>query len=141
MRPGRRSGTDQGSVSVYVAVLAFPFLLVAGLVVDGSGALVARQRAADEAEQAARAGANQIDLATLRAPGGVRRIDDAAAQEAVDTYFSLVRHSATDTHDPAVVSHAPERVTVTVHVTYAPIVLTGLPRSFTQTASAVPLSK
>ncbi len=134
---------DRGSLSVYVAVLAVPFLLIAGLVVDGSGGLVARQRAADLAEQAARAGANQIDLAALR-DKGVRQIDDQAAKAAVDRYFNQVRGTDSGvTYDPAIVAHGGgERVTVTVHVAYAPIVLTGMiPTTYSATATAIPLTK
>lgn len=138
MKGGGRSRPDRGSLSVYIAVLAVPFLLVAGLVVDGSGALVAKQRAFDEAGQAARAGANQLDLAVLRGPGGKRVVDDAAAKAAVDAYFS--RGSKSTLHTTTV-GHNPEQVTVYVTVTYAPVVLTGIQRSFTEHATAVPLSK
>jgi Flp pilus assembly protein TadG len=133
-----RTRADRGSLSVYFAVLIVPFLLIAGLVVDGSGALVARQRAADEAEQAARAGANQLDLAALRGPEGKRTIDDAAAQAAVDSYLSGGKTTGHSTQ----VQHAPEeKVTVTVDVTYAPIVLTWIKTTYQASASAVPLSK
>jgi Flp pilus assembly protein TadG len=137
MRAVTRTAADRGSLSVYFVVLVVPFLLIAGLVVDGSGALVARQRATDEAEQAARAGANQLDLAELRA-SGKRTIDDAAAQAAVDSYLSGGKTTSHSTQ----VQHAPgEKVTVTVTVTYAPIVLTGIKTTYQATASAVPLSK
>lgn len=136
MRVLRYRPADRGSISVYIAILAVPFLLIAGLVFDGSGALVARQRAADEAEQAARAGANQIDLAALRNLGQ-RRIDDVLAPAAVDEYFRLAGNAKTYSVQ---VSHNPEKVTVTVDVNYAPIVLPGFNKAYRAEATAVPLS-
>lgn len=54
---------------MYVVLFTPVVFLLAGLLVDGGLAIHARQRAADMAEQGARAGANQIDEAQLRATG------------------------------------------------------------------------
>ncbi|MEP6696816.1 MAG: pilus assembly protein TadG-related protein [Pseudonocardiales bacterium] len=136
MRRATWRRADRGSMSVYVAVLAVPFLMIAGLVVDGGGALVAKQRAADEAGQAARAGANQLDLASVRSSSGARKIDPVLATKAIADYFALPGNSGS--YRPQV---SPDRVTVTVNLTYAPIVLPFLGRTYTATATAVPISK
>jgi Flp pilus assembly protein TadG len=79
-RPAEGPGTgDEGAVSVFVLALVVVLMIVAGLVVDGGRAVNARAAAFDAAEQAARAGANQLDAGTLRATGEVV-LDPAAAQ-------------------------------------------------------------
>ena len=60
---------DRGTVGMYVVLFTPAVFLLAGLLVDGGLAIHARQRAADMAEQAARAGANQIDTEALRRTG------------------------------------------------------------------------
>ena len=82
-------GDDRGSVSVFVIGLVVVLMAVAGLVVDGGRAINARAALADDAEQAARAGANQLDVDELRATGDVR-IDPAAARASA-TQFLLTR--------------------------------------------------
>jgi Flp pilus assembly protein TadG len=57
---------DRGSVSLWVVIFAFVTLVLLALVVDGGQVMIAKSRAADIAEQAARAAADDIDLATLR---------------------------------------------------------------------------
>ncbi|PZS31970.1 MAG: TadE family protein [Pseudonocardiales bacterium] len=130
-----RRGADQGSMAVYVVVLTPFLLMMAGLVVDGGGALVARQRAADEAGQAARTGANQLDLAQLR-DNDVRVIDVGLAKSAVDNYFTLAGNSPTHSTDAT-----PNKVTVSVTVTYAPKVIPWINKSYTASATALPISK
>ncbi|HLT61613.1 MAG TPA: pilus assembly protein TadG-related protein [Microlunatus sp.] len=58
-------------MSALVVVLFVFLMILAGLVVDGGNAINARQRAIDDAEQAARVAANQIDMTQLRANGQV----------------------------------------------------------------------
>ncbi len=62
---------DRGQVTAFVVVMVAALILCAGLVIDGGLALAARVRAQDEAQSAARAGAEQINLATYRASGTV----------------------------------------------------------------------
>jgi Flp pilus assembly protein TadG len=85
----RLQGDDRGSASVFVIGLIVMLMVVAGLVVDGGRAVNARAAVSDDAEQAARAGANQLDLGALRGSGDVR-IDPAAARGAAED-FLLVR--------------------------------------------------
>jgi len=96
-------------VSVYFVGLSVMLFVLAGLVIDGGSAINARQRAADEAEQAARTGANQIVEASLRASGGVQQIDEDRALAAIAAYMAATGDYA----DPVVVG--PQEVQVTVH--------------------------
>jgi Flp pilus assembly protein TadG len=61
-----RGGGDRGSVSLWVVIFAFVTLALLILIVDGGQVIVAKSRAADIAEQAARAAADDIDPAALR---------------------------------------------------------------------------
>ncbi|WP_235557942.1 pilus assembly protein TadG-related protein [Sphaerimonospora mesophila] len=70
--PGAASEADRGSMSVFVVIFSAAVFLLAGLLVDGGAAINARLKAADIAEQAARAAADQIDQETLRATGQIR---------------------------------------------------------------------
>ncbi|HEY2443099.1 MAG TPA: pilus assembly protein TadG-related protein [Streptosporangiaceae bacterium] len=69
---------DRGTLSLFVVIFTPTVLLLAGLLVDGGIAINARQRAADVAEQAARAGANDLDVAALR-QGTVQLAGNACA--------------------------------------------------------------
>lgn len=62
---------DKGTFSTFTAIFALAVLLFAGLLIDGGLAIHGRQRALDVAEQAARAGADAIDVETLRETGEV----------------------------------------------------------------------
>lgn len=86
VRRARASG-DAGTMSVFVVGLVIVLMAMAGLVVDGGRAVNARAAAADDAEQAARAGANQLDQNELRASGRVV-IDPAAAQQAATDFLA-----------------------------------------------------
>jgi Flp pilus assembly protein TadG len=83
-------GRDRGSVSLWVVMFAFVTLALLILVVDGGQVIVAKSRAADIAEQAARAAADDINPGTLR--NGQVTIDPGActipgpASELVSTY-------------------------------------------------------
>lgn len=75
----RRLREDQdGRVTAFVVIIVTAILLFAGLVLDGGLALAAKVRALGEAQEAARAGAQEIDLVAYRANGTLR----LAAQEA-----------------------------------------------------------
>ena len=62
----RRPLGERGSFTFAVIFWALIAMMLAGLVVDGGLALTERQRAGDIAEQAARAGANDLDPNALR---------------------------------------------------------------------------
>lgn len=70
-------GGERGSMSVFTVLFSVVVFLLAGLLVDGGAAINARLRAADIAEQAARAGADRIDVEYLRATGQARLLGDS----------------------------------------------------------------
>jgi hypothetical protein len=91
-------------------------------------------QATDLAQEAARAGANQLDLFALRTTGVVR-IDPVAAQTAAQTYLRRLGHTGT-------VRAAPAAVTVTVTITRPAVLLplVGVKTiTVTSTATAQPV--
>jgi Flp pilus assembly protein TadG len=70
---------DRGTVSMFTVIFAMFVILLAGLLVDGGLAIHARQRAADIAEQGARAAADDIDVPYLRTTGKARIADGNTA--------------------------------------------------------------
>lgn len=64
-------------MSVFVVLFSLGVFMLAGLVLDGGSAIAARQRAADVAEQAARYGADDVEVAALRS--GRLRVDEGGA--------------------------------------------------------------
>jgi Flp pilus assembly protein TadG len=85
---------EAGAIAVMVAVLGVSLLLVVGLVFEGGVAIAAKRRAMNVAEQAARAGAEQLDLAAVRAGAGFQ-IDPGAATTAADAYLANAGYSGT----------------------------------------------
>lgn len=73
---------ERGSASIFVIGMSLVLLVCAGLVVDGGLAINARMRVADDAEQAARVGADSINVAQLRAGGDLEVDADLARQRA-----------------------------------------------------------
>jgi Flp pilus assembly protein TadG len=63
--PGR-SSADRGSVSLWLVIFAFTTIALLVLVVDGGQTMNAKSRAADIAEQAARAAADDVNVGQLR---------------------------------------------------------------------------
>ena len=114
-----RCAGDAGAAAVMLVLLAPVFFAVAGFVLDGGRAIAARQGAADLAEQAARAGVNQLDLDRIRAGGG-DAIDISAAQRAACRYVQVAAPAAT-----CAASVTADQVRVTVR-THSPTVLLGL---------------
>jgi hypothetical protein len=60
---------DGGQITAFAVVMMTALILLAGLVLDGGLTLAARERALGEAQQAARAGAQAINLTRYRADG------------------------------------------------------------------------
>ena len=84
----RRPSGENGAVAVLVLMLTPMLLALGGLVLDGGRAISARQQAANLAEQAARAGADTLDVSALRADG-TNTLDQAAATAAACRYVTL----------------------------------------------------
>jgi hypothetical protein len=97
---------ERGQVSAFVAGAMLALFVTAGLVIDGGYVLAARRRAIDEANGAARAGAQAIAVAEYRASGAYR-LDPDAAVAAARAYLAPTGHDAT-------VTVAGERVQVRV---------------------------
>lgn len=92
--------SERGSLTVFTAVLAVALLAMAGLVIDGTGKLRAARRADAVAEEAARAGADSINAATLRS-GGPVAVDPTAAVRAAQAYLASADVTGTATVDGA----------------------------------------
>lgn len=92
----RRSCDERGTVTAFVAVFTVALIAVAGLVVDGGYVLASRQRAYDEADAAARAAAQAVDIDALRA-GDPLAIDRDEAQRRVDEYLAATGHQGVAT--------------------------------------------
>lgn len=97
---------DDGQITGFVVVLVTGILVLIGLTLDGGLALAATVRANGQAEAAARAGAQAIDLATYRDNGTLRLIP---AQAVADAQVFLATEGATGR-----VTATNDTVTVTV---------------------------
>ena len=84
---GERS--EDGQFLAMTVVFMTMFLALAGLVADGGRYFDAKQAAASEAEQAARAGAGFLDVSQLHA--GTVAIDPATATATAESYMTAVR--------------------------------------------------
>jgi hypothetical protein len=82
----RLRGDDGFAVTLFAVTLTAAMVLVCGLVVDGGAVLSARREAAAVAAEAARAGAQQLDLASART--GVATLDPSAARTAAESFAS-----------------------------------------------------
>lgn len=69
-RRRRGQGGDRGSVAVWLVIFTFAFMVLLTFVVDGGQLMNAKERAADIAEQAARATVDDIDITALRGSTG-----------------------------------------------------------------------
>jgi hypothetical protein len=76
---------ERGSIAPAVPIIGLVLLLLGGLGIDGSRQLNARGEAVAFAEEAARAGAQGIDLAASDL-----RLDRALVEQRVDTYCARV---------------------------------------------------
>lgn len=108
---------DHGRVTVWFAVLAPAFLALLGLVVDGGAKVRALQRADNIAAEAARAGGQAIN-AGQAIDGGAKELDSDLAVAAVYAYLN-----ALDGVTGSVTIDSAQKLTVTVTVTYDPILL------------------
>ena len=88
-----RERSEDGQFLAMTVVFMTMFLALAGLVADGGRYFDAKQAAASEAEQAARAGAGSLDVSQLHA--GTVAIDPATATTTAENYMTSVGHPGT----------------------------------------------
>ena len=122
---------ERGAVSTFLAVIALALLMAAGLAIDGGRKVNALREASHLADNAARAGAQAVDLDTLRSTGELRLLPDQATTKA-HQYLAPLGHTA----DVAVTG---DTVTVTISLTVNPVLLpTGqITVTATETAAAI----
>ena len=122
---------ERGSITGFVAVIATALVMVAGMAYDGGQVIHAHNAARNDAEQAARAGAQQIDITYLRQTSEPR-LDPAEAEAAALDYLAQVGATGTASVNGA-------DITVTVTRTQALHILPGQDRTIivTETATAV----
>lgn len=92
-----RGGGERGSVAVFVAAIVPGLLIVFGLVLDLGQQLRAQRTAAAVAQEAARAGAESVDLLSYRGGGGGVTVNATAAAAAARGYLSAAGYTGTVT--------------------------------------------
>jgi hypothetical protein len=95
--------SDRGSITAFVAVVAVALVMVAGMAYDGGQVIAAQGRARSDASQAARAGAQEIDIALLRSSGQTV-LDPRAAADSAHAYLGEVGATGTVSVDGASVT-------------------------------------
>jgi Flp pilus assembly protein TadG len=87
---------ERGSATIFVVGFATVLFAGAGLAIDGGRAINARDKATDVAEQAARAGADQLDLVALRKDGTIV-LDQGGASAVADSFVTVAGYSPSTT--------------------------------------------
>jgi len=105
---GRLGESESGMVTAFVVIFAVALLVMAGLVLDGGLALSAKVRAIDDAQAAARAGAQAINIALYRSTGQIT-LDPTEARADAEQYLAQAGQSGT-------VTVTGDQVTVTITV-------------------------
>ena len=151
--PGLPGHGDRGSVALWAVIFTFAVMVLATFVVDGGQLMNARERAADMAEQAARATVNDIDITALRreqvainpgacVPGGpaAALVASYAQGTGVTAFVPASYHNQPGCWTGTVLTPAgPQHfATVTVEITTKPVIPIGIFGSYqvpaTQTA-------
>lgn len=124
-------GSDRGSLTLMLAALMVALLALAGLVIDGGRKLEENAAAHAIAQEAARAGAGEVDRA-LAYQSGAYRIDPGQATEAARAYLARAGYDGSVSMDGA------DQIRVRVTVTEPTLVLSliGID-SVSSTATAV----
>lgn len=125
-----RVWSDSGSLTLMLAVLMVALLALAGLVIDGGRKLDATQKAYAIAQEAARAGAGQVNTSAAYRSGNIR-VDRQQALAAARSYLASAGYRGS-------VSASGNRIRVTVRVSERTAVLSliGI-KTFTTSGSAV----
>lgn len=123
---------DRGSISGFVVVITLTVMACAGLALDGARLVGEKISVADHAENAARAGAQELSSLHDGAP----TLDPGRARQAAETYLAV--HGLAGS-----VVVTPDRITVTVRSTVAMTLLrlAGVgAKTITATRSSTPVS-
>ncbi len=120
---------ERGSVTL-MFVLLMPALIIGcvGLAYDGGGIVATKRQAMNEAEQAARAGAQGLAVEEIRG-GGAQELDPARAQAAAQDYLAQLGRDGDVEVDG-------DRVRVTVRIERARQILPLGPITVRATAEA-----
>jgi Flp pilus assembly protein TadG len=121
-------GTERGSVTLWLVIFTIAAFVLLAFVVDGGQYMNARERAADIAEQAARAGIDQMPVSSIRS--GQFTLTDAQACPAVDQFVTTYAKgtlsssdlSGTSVSECNVLPGTPPTVQVTVQITVSPVI-------------------
>lgn len=127
----QRLRDDEGSVTIFIAVLGVAFLMAAGLALDGARKLGGLSEARDLADNAARTCSQAVDDVAFRATG-IPTLDAAAATTRASAYLASTGNAGT-------VTVAGTQCTVTVTLTISTRFLPG-PYVVTATESAQALA-
>jgi Flp pilus assembly protein TadG len=145
-----RSG-DRGSVAVFTVVFAIVVIFLTALIVDGGNAMNARERANDIAGQAARAAADDISPAALRA-GAVSQGGTGTPAFPIDWgtacgYAGQVvqKYGATVSGTTVTMTNCqqagPAQAAITVQVVAKPLIGGGILGTFTESATQTATSE
>ncbi|MBV7249280.1 TadE/TadG family type IV pilus assembly protein [Streptomyces sp. MW-W600-10] len=111
----RAAQRDRGGVELFMPIMALACFVILGLVVDGTGALNANSDATYQAQEAARAGAQQIDPGQA-ITGEAIVVDPDAAAAAAQDYLA-----ASGLDGSVTVSGDGKSISVTVTGSYEPL--------------------
>lgn len=131
MKRRSRDG-DHGQATAFLTIMATALLLLVALVFDVGAALAERNRNLHLAQEAARAGAQQIDLAAYRADGTLT-LDSIAAVSAANDFLADAGVRGSASVDGNV-------ITVTAQSTFTFRLLPLGSRTASGTASATPVT-
>ncbi|GAA1748652.1 TadE/TadG family type IV pilus assembly protein [Streptomonospora arabica] len=121
---------DRGQVTAFVVIITLALILLFALVAEGGAALSTRSRALSLAQEAARAGAQELDLASYRA-GQPTTLNASAARQSAQRFLAQSGADGSVHIDGAT-------VTVTARLDYTFHLLPFGTRPLKATANAAP---
>ena len=122
-RPRRWAKADRGTVTAFVVVFSMALLFTTGFVLDGGRILTSKREARNAAQSAARAGAQELDDAAIRA-NAEEVLDEAAA---ADTACAFASQAGFDCPGEASVTSDGNQVIVTITRSVDMVMLIGVP--------------